>query len=184
MYERLKQLQRKAYYYNGEIRSMKGMLKACWEKGKDPLDINDWQSYSPCTGFHEEEQECDLYSYQKYYAYLLYFRKLLQITETEIRKEKAKIVQAQRANLPTKVYKNKVQVFEGTKRPLGDRPITPIIRKVDDFMHDRQLNDRITYVVGEENVEVRFFDRDKKIKGKILNKEEVETYAKEHYNGL
>ena len=116
MYERLKQLQRKAYYYNGEIRSMKGMLKSCWEKGKDPLDINDWQSYSPCTGFHEEEQECDLYSYQKYYAYLLYFRKLLQITETEIKKEKAKIVQAQKANLPTKVYKNKVQVFEGTKR--------------------------------------------------------------------
>ena len=116
MYERLKQLQRKAYYYNGEIRSMKGMLKICWEKGKDPLDINDWQSYSPCTGFHEEEQECDLYSYQKYYAYLLYFRKLLQITETEIKKEKAKIAAAQKANLPTGIYKNGAKIFEGTKK--------------------------------------------------------------------
>lgn len=74
--------------------------------------------------------------------------------------------------------------YYDTRRPLGDRPITPIIRKVEDIMKDHQLNDRITYVVGEEDVKVWFFDRDRKLKEKILNKEEVETYAKEHCNGL
>ena len=73
--------------------------------------------------------------------------------------------------------------YYDTRRVLGDNPVTPIIRKVDDIQ-DRQLNDRITYVVEKEGVKVWFFDRDKKIKEKILNKEEVETYVKEHYNGL
>ena len=74
--------------------------------------------------------------------------------------------------------------YYDTRRPLGDRPITPIIRKVEDIMQSRQLNDRITYVVEKEDVKVWFFDRDRKLKEKILNKEEVETYAKEHCNGL
>lgn len=120
MYERLEKLKHKANYYNTEICSLKKLIEDYIPKGKNPLNIEEWQSYSPCTGFHEEEQECDLPYYQKYYAYLLYFRKLLKLVEKEIRKEERKILNIQRANPLTIIKKDGKKIFKGTKRQCYD----------------------------------------------------------------
>ena len=63
--------------------------------GKDPLNINEYASYSP-GGCHYWEEEEELYLHQKYYAYLMYFRKLVKLVEDEIRKQKRLIKEAHR----------------------------------------------------------------------------------------
>ena len=92
LYGRLDELKSKAKHYNYQIRQMKKLLEGC----DNPLNINEWQEYSPCTGFHDFEQENDLPYDQKYYAYLLYFRALLKEVEKEIKKEKLRIKEVQR----------------------------------------------------------------------------------------
>ena len=62
--------------------------------------------------------------------------------------------------------------YYDTRRTLGDNPVTPIIRQVDSIQ-DRQPNDRITYFVGLKDVKVWFFDKDRKLKEKILSNDEI-----------
>ena len=95
MSERLRNLeflQNKANAYYKQIANLKSDLKRI---DKNPLDINKYVSYSP-GGYHYWEEEEDLYNYQKYYAYLMYFRKLVKLVEDEIRKQKRLIKEEHR----------------------------------------------------------------------------------------
>ena len=91
MLRNLEFLQNKANAYYNQIADLKRDLKRI---GKDPLSINEYASYSP-GGCHYWEEE-ELYLHQKYYAYLLYFRKLVKLVEDEIRKQKRLIKEAHR----------------------------------------------------------------------------------------
>lgn len=88
----LELLQNKANAYYKQIADLKSDLKRI---GKNPLDINKYVSYSP-GGYHYWEEEEDLYDYQKYYAYLMYFRKLVKLVEDEIRRQKRLIKEKHR----------------------------------------------------------------------------------------
>jgi len=92
MLRNLEFLQNKANSYYNQIADLKRDLKRI---GKDPLNINEYASYSP-GGCHYWEEEEELYLHQKYYAYLLYFRKLVKLVEDEIRKQKRLIKEAHR----------------------------------------------------------------------------------------
>ena len=98
MNEKLEQLTNLAKPYTDEIKKQKKELEDYRKifKLEKPLDIYSYAGWYPCTGFHYEEDEVDLTGPQKHYAYLLYFRKLLHLTEKEIRKEKARIKEEQR----------------------------------------------------------------------------------------
>ena len=98
MSEKLNKLQNIAEHYQNEIKKQKKELDDYRKifKRDNPLNIYDYQAWYPCTGFHYEEDEQDLQAHQKHYAYLLYFRKLLRLTEKEIRKEKLRIKEKQR----------------------------------------------------------------------------------------
>lgn len=60
--------------------------------------------------------------------------------------------------------------------------MTPVVREVKD-QRDRDLNDRITYVVGPEQINVWYFDKvdgHSKIMGMTLRTEAVKNYIKEY----
>ena len=62
------------------------------------------------------------------------------------------------------------------------KPYTPVIRKIED-QKERNLNDRITYVVGPEQINVWFFEEENghsKIKSLTLRTEAVKNYVKEY----
>lgn len=64
----------------------------------------------------------------------------------------------------------------------ASKPMTPVVREVKD-QKDRNLNDRVTYVVGPEQINVWYFERvddHSKIKGMTLRTEAVKNYIKEY----
>lgn len=64
----------------------------------------------------------------------------------------------------------------------SDKPMTPVIREVDN-QKNRNMNDRITYVVGPEQINVWYLDPVEgrsKIKEMTLRTETVKNYIKEH----
>lgn len=65
-------------------------------------------------------------------------------------------------------------------------PMTPVVREVKD-QKDRNLNDRVTYVVGPEQINVWYFEKvddHSKIMGMTLRTEAVKNYIKEHMEKL
>ncbi len=61
-------------------------------------------------------------------------------------------------------------------------PMTPVIREIDD-QRNRNINDRITYVVDSERINVWYFGKDEghsKIKEVNLRTEGVKNYIREH----
>ena len=60
--------------------------------------------------------------------------------------------------------------------------MTPVIRKTDNIW-DRKVNDRITYSEEGNIIKVWAFDKERKLKEYIFQKDEVLKYIEEHPNG-
>jgi len=84
----LKCLQEKATEVNGYIREVKSMIKSnsfrC--EGNPPIDINNIPIFHirKCSW----DEDCEPSGQQKYYAFLLYYRKVLKEVEKQIKIKK------------------------------------------------------------------------------------------------
>lgn len=86
----LKRLQEKATTVNGYIREVKSMIKdsrfLC-EK-HSPIDINHIPVFYISKECWDWDEDCEPYGQYKYYAYLLYYRKVLKEIEKQIKLKK------------------------------------------------------------------------------------------------
>lgn len=78
----LKCLQEKATEVNGYIREVKSMIKS----NNPPIDINNIPIFH--IGKCSWDEDCEPSGQQKYYAFLLYYRKVLKEIEKQIKIKK------------------------------------------------------------------------------------------------
>lgn len=86
----LKQLQDKATTVNGYIRDVKSMIKSSrfsFEKGS-PINIDNIPMFYISKECWDWDEDCEPSGHQKYYAFLLYYRKILKEIEKQIKLKK------------------------------------------------------------------------------------------------
>lgn len=110
----LKRLQEKATTVNGYIREVKSMIKDSRFRCEkySPIDIDDIPMFYISKECWDWDEDCEPSGQQKYYAFLLYYRKVLKEIEKQIRiKKKLLKVHNNTKTKVTKTVENSIDMW-------------------------------------------------------------------------